>query len=49
METNIRNCVGCGVEFLAMEIGGFSSYYCTSDCKENHSIFKESLASKDTE
>lgn len=49
METNERVCVGCGIEFLVMEIGGFTSYYCTNDCKENHSLFKKSPASKDIE
>lgn len=42
-----RTCVGCGNQFMVMNVSGANSYYCTSDCKESHSLFKTQNLNQD--
>lgn len=46
MELIERTCVGCGNKFIVMDLKGPVSNYCTHDCKENHSIFKNQQESQ---
>lgn len=41
MEFVEKQCVGCGYDYLCFKDYVDTSLYCTSSCKENHSLFSD--------
>lgn len=41
--TVTKNCVGCGIVFLAIRGISDDTNYCSSSCEERHSIFNPDI------
>lgn len=42
-----KECIGCGRQFIVLNIDDANVNYCTEQCKESHSILKETRKNRE--